>query len=223
VLHVVALGWFPIAGLQLLQNRPRLAARTPPALLRATGGANGQFMFFRRSAYERIGGHAAIREHIVEDVALGREVAGRIPAGMRLVNCDASRLIDCRMYRSFREVCDGFTKNARAAFGEGLVAWCLVGGLQFTAFFLPFVLLFFRSQFRLALVEVALIYLFRLITTLRMRTSWVGCILHPAGHLLAMGIGIRSWIITAGPGVQWKGRTYRPSRSPRGGEKSSLR
>jgi hypothetical protein len=72
------------------------------------------------------------------------------------------------------------------------------------------VLILVRSQFRLALIEIALIYLFRVIVTIRMRTSWVGCVLHPIGHFLAMGIGIRSWIITAGPGVQWKGRTYRP-------------
>jgi len=213
VLHIIAIGWFPIALLQFLQNRPRLAARVRPGLLRSWGGANGQFMLFSRAAYQRIGGHSAVRDHIVEDVALGREIARRIPEGMRLVNCDASRLIDCRMYRSFREVCDGFTKNVRAAFEDDLAAWWLVGGLQFTAFFLPFLLIFFPSQFRFALLEVALIYTFRVILAFRMRTSWVGCILHPIGHLLAMAIGIRSWINTAGSGVEWKGRTYRPSYS----------
>ena len=213
VLHVIALCWFPHAALQFLQGRPRLAARIPPKLLRSWGGANGQYILFRRAAYERIGGHAAMRDHIVEDVALGREIARRIPDGMRLVNCDGSRLIDCRMYRSFREVCDGFTKNAHAAFEGNLATWYIVGTLQLTAFFLPFVLLLFPSQFRFALAEVCLIYLIRLILTLRMRTSRLGCILHPAGQFLAMAIAIRSWIGTAGSGVQWKGRTYRPSYS----------
>lgn len=211
VLHIIAVAWFPIALLRFLQSRPRLASRVPPGLLRSWGSANGQFLLFTRAAYERIGGHSAICNHIVEDVALGREVARRFPDGMRLVNCDASRLIDCRMYRSFREVCDGFTKNARAAFEDSLATWYIVGALQFTAFFLPFVLIFFPSQFRLALAEVLLIYMLRAIMTLRMRTSWVGCLLHPIGHLLAMAIAIRSWISTAGSGVQWKGRTYRPS------------
>ena len=217
VLHILAICWFPIAFLQFLQTRPRLASRIPSRLLRAWGGANGQFMLFSRAAYLRIGGHDAVRDHIVEDVALGREIARRIPDGMRLVNCDASRLIDCRMYRSFREVCDGFTKNVRAAFEGDLVTWYLAGGLQFTAFFLPFLLLLlFPSQLRPALLEVALIYTLRAILAMRMRTSWVGCILHPIGHLLAMAIGVRSWISTAGSGVQWKGRTYRPSYPPPG-------
>lgn len=216
VLHMIALAWFPIAVLQFLQAHLRLAARIPPRLLRAWGGANGQFVLFSRAAYMRIGGHFAVRDHIVEDLALGREIARRIPEGLRLVNCDASSLIRCRMYRSFVEVRDGFTKNARAAFEDGLLAWCLVGGLQFTAFFLPFILVFYPSQFRLALVEVALIYILRVILALRMRTSWVGCILHPIGHFLALAIGVRSWISTAGRGVEWKGRTYRPSIHARG-------
>ena len=211
VLHVIALAWFPIALLQFLQEHTRLAAHIPRRIIRAWGGANGQFVLFKRAAYQRIGGHSAIRYHIVEDVALGREIASRIPEGMRLVNCDASRLVDCRMYHSFIEVCDGFTKNARAAFEGNLATWYVVGALQLTAFFLPFVLIFFPSQFRVAAIEVALIYLIRVILTLRMRTSWVGCILHPIGQFLAMSIAIRSWIHTASSGVQWKGRTYRPN------------
>ena len=215
VLHIIALCWFPIATLQLLQSRPRLAARIPRRILRSWGGANGQFVLFTRAAYTRIGGHAAIRDHIVEDVALGREVARRIPDGMRLLNCDASRLIDCRMYRSFIEVCDGFTKNARAAFEGNLATWYLVGSMQFSAFFLPFILLFFPYQFRFAAIEVSLIYLIRVIIVLRMRTSWVGCLFHPIGQFLAMSIAIRSWISTAGSGVRWKGRTYRPNFDPK--------
>ena len=211
VLHVMALCWFPIALLQIIQRRPWLAAAVPRRVLRSCGGANGQFMLFKRTAYERIGGHEAVRDHIVEDAALGRQVARRIPDGMRLFNCDASRMIDCRMYRSFREVWDGFTKNAHAVFEGNLFVWCVVGGWQFTAFFLPFILLFFRSQFRLAMIEVAAIYLIRVILVLRMRTSWVGCVLHPVGQFLAMSIAIRSWISTTGAGVEWKGRTYQPN------------
>jgi chlorobactene glucosyltransferase len=211
VLHIIALCWFPIALLQIIQGRPRLAAAMPRKMLRAWGGANGQFVLFRRAAYERIGGHEAVRDHIVEDVTLGREVASRIPDGMRLFNCDGSRLIDCRMYRSFREVWNGFTKNAHAAFDGNLLAWCVVGGWQLVVFFLPFVLLFFPSQFHFAIIEVGLIYLIRVILVLRMRTSWVGCVLHPIGQFLAMSIAIRSWISTTGAGVEWKGRRYQPN------------
>jgi chlorobactene glucosyltransferase len=214
VLHVIALCWFPLATLRWLQDRPRLLARVPREFLRACAGANGQFVLFRRTSYERIGGHAAVRNHIVEDLALGREIAWRMKEGMRLMNCDAAPLADCRMYRNFREVCEGFTKNAHAAFEGSMLSWVLVGGSQFVAFFLPFLLFLVPGQFRWALAEVGLIYLIRAILTVRMRTSWVGCLLHPLGQLLAMGIGIRSWVKSVGSGVQWKGRTYRPVFTP---------
>jgi chlorobactene glucosyltransferase len=215
VLHVMALGWFPIALMRFVQDHPAIAARVPNNWLRNWGGANGQFILFRNEAYMKIGGHESNRNHIVEDLALGREVARRIPEGMRLINCDGSTLVDCRMYHSFREVVDGFTKNVRAAFEGGLATWCTVGLFQFLLFLFPFLLFFFPSQRGLAVKEISLIYLIRFILTIRLRTSWVGMLLHPVGQFLAMAIGIRSWINTAGRGVEWKGRTYRPDlRSP---------
>ena len=43
--------------------------------------ANGQYLLIQRSAYEKIGGHAAVREEVLEDVALARLVKS---AGMGL-------------------------------------------------------------------------------------------------------------------------------------------
>ena len=56
--------------------------------------------------------------------------------------------------------------------------------------------------------QVALIYLIRLILTVRFRTSWLGLLLHPVGHALALAIGLNSWRRSARGGVSWKGRTY---------------
>ena len=36
--------------------------------------ANGQCIFVRRDAYESVGGHAAVREHVAEDVALAQHL-----------------------------------------------------------------------------------------------------------------------------------------------------
>jgi len=36
--------------------------------------AIGQFMLFRRSVFEKIGGYAAIRGHVTDDVALARRI-----------------------------------------------------------------------------------------------------------------------------------------------------
>ena len=193
----------------LLQRWPRLSALVPARLLRLLGAANGQFMFFTRAAYERIGGHAAIRDHVVEDVALGRAVTARIGEGMRLRNCDSQAFSTVRMYRSLAEVWEGFTKNLRAAFEGSLAGFLAIGAAQLCCFLLPFALLLLPVQGKGFIVtEVALIYTIRAILTARFETSWLGCVLHPIGHALALAIGLNSWRRSAGGGVTWKGRNY---------------
>jgi chlorobactene glucosyltransferase len=210
MIHLLAAALYPHALILFFQNLPPLAKRVPPGLLRSLGAANGQFLFFKRSAYEKIGGHQAVRGHLVEDVALGRELAQRMADGMRLVNCDASRFVECRMYERFRDVWEGFTKNLRPAFEDSLALFLAVGAVQFACFFLPCVLVFFLcAQWRLVAGQVALIYLIRLILTLRFRTSWFGFVFHPVGHALAMLIALNSWRRVASGGVTWKGRNYK--------------
>jgi chlorobactene glucosyltransferase len=196
-----------------LQARPQLAAKFPRRLLASLGAANGQFLFFRREAYERLGGHQARRDHLVEDVAFGRAVTARMGEGMRLFNCDALRFSTVRMYRSFAETWEGFTKNMRPAFEGHLAGFLIVGTVQFACFLYPFFALFGSPSLRhFAIAEVALIYLIRLVLTVRYRTTWLGALLHPFGHALCLAIGLNSWRCSAGDGVSWKGRRYRPSQ-----------
>ena len=193
----------------LLQRWPRLAAPVPMRFRRLLGAANGQFMFFTRAAYARIGGHAAVRDHVVEDVALGRAVTARIGEGMRLRNCDSQAFSTVRMYRSLAEVWEGFTKNLRAAFEGSLAGFLAIGAAQLCCFLLPFAALLLPVPGkRFIVADVALIYAIRAILTARFKTSWLGCALHPIGHALALAIGLNSWWRSARGGVVWKGRRY---------------
>ena len=90
----------------------RLAERSPRPSLSA---ANGQLLAVRRAAYERAGGHAAVRADVVEDVALLRAVKR---AGGRGGVADGTALAECRMYASWPELRDGYTKSLWAAFGS---------------------------------------------------------------------------------------------------------
>ena len=193
----------------ILQKRPEWAAMMPANYRRMLGAANGQFMFFTRACYDTIGGHAALRNHVVEDVALGRAVASRMHEGLRLRNCESLGFSTVRMYRSVGEVWEGFTKNLRAAFEESLAGFLFIGATQFCCFLLPCVLLLLPVSGKpFIAAEVALIYLIRTLLTARFRTSWLSCVLHPIGHALALAIGLNSWRRSAGSGVTWKGRTY---------------
>ncbi len=212
LVYVLLLGALPHYLLRRLQRRPEYARGVSRTTLETLGAANGQFVLFRRDAYQRIGGHAAVRDHLVEDVALGRLVAARTGEGMRLINCDGSRLVHCRMYTSFAEVWEGFTKNLRAAFAESGSSFWLFGVLQTGGLLLPFVFACLPGLsgrwWWIPVLQVGWLYALRFVLAARFRTSRLGALLHPVGQGLSLLIGLNSWRLSAQKGVTWKGRTY---------------
>jgi chlorobactene glucosyltransferase len=90
---------------------------------------NGQYILVSRLAYEAIGGHAAVRDEIAEDLELARRF--KRDGRYRIFLAGAGGLVRTRMYRSFGEIWEGFVKNfalgargspARAAAGVTLLA-----------------------------------------------------------------------------------------------------
>ena len=73
--------------------------------------ANGQFLLFRRDAYERLGGHASVRHTVAEDLALGQRCAA---LGGRVVLVLAEGHFSTRMYASLGELVRGWRKNVFA-------------------------------------------------------------------------------------------------------------
>ena len=59
--------------------------------------ANGQFMLFRREAYERMGGHAAVKDALLEDIAAARLI--QINGGRGAI-AFADGMLVCSMYES---------------------------------------------------------------------------------------------------------------------------
>ena len=70
--------------------------------------ANGQFLMARRDAYDVVGGHAAVREEVLEDVALARRIKA---AGFRIWFGYSDGMVRVRMYRSFAAMWEGWKKN----------------------------------------------------------------------------------------------------------------
>lgn len=70
--------------------------------------AAGPFMLFRRTAYEKIGGHRAVADQVVEDVELSRRVKF---SGLRLKYLQGDTIANLRMYRSWAALWEGWTKN----------------------------------------------------------------------------------------------------------------
>ena len=113
-----------------------LAAHYPPHQVRAQNSgvvaANGQYILVRRAAYEAVGGHAAVAEEILEDVALARLFHD---AGKRVYFRYAADAVRTRMYRTWPQLREGWTKNLALLFPQStflayqslaiwMLAWC---------------------------------------------------------------------------------------------------
>jgi chlorobactene glucosyltransferase len=77
--------------------------------------ANGQYLLFRRSAYERIGGHEAVKSRVEEDYRLAERIK---EAGLRLRVLSAPWALKTRMYSSLEELWEGWVKNSFAVMGD---------------------------------------------------------------------------------------------------------
>jgi glycosyltransferase involved in cell wall biosynthesis len=94
-----------------------LAARYPPQKVRhpnsGIAAANGQYILVRRAAYEAAGGHAAVASEILEDVALARRFRN---AGKKIFFRYGGDAVRTRMYRDWRQLREGWTKNLALLF-----------------------------------------------------------------------------------------------------------
>ncbi len=104
VLIWLAYSVFPFA----LMNRNRL---------RIVSYSNGAFLMFRRDAYQKIGGHAAIRDNVIDDLTLGRRIR---QSGQRCVVVNGAAALECRMYTCMQEIYSGFAKNLFRLFSNSL-------------------------------------------------------------------------------------------------------
>ena len=73
--------------------------------------ANGQFLLFSKEAYERIGGHTAVKDDLLEDIAFARLVHRN---DMKVQMLFADGLLRCSMYPSF----SAFTRGWKRIFIE---------------------------------------------------------------------------------------------------------
>ncbi len=76
--------------------------------------ANGQYLLIRRDTYNAVGGHAAVATAILEDVELAKRVKR---AGYKL-QFRVSDAVSTRMYRTFGQMWEGWTKNLALLFPQ---------------------------------------------------------------------------------------------------------
>ncbi|WP_053086951.1 glycosyltransferase family 2 protein [Paenibacillus sp. P22] len=179
--------------------------------------ANGAFIFVEARSYERMGGHGAVRESLLDDMDLIRQAKLR-GEPVRLARID--RVASMRMYRSPGEVWSGYRKNLFPGLGRslplmgfvfivyallylappaallgGLAAWAVSGAAP----------LWLGWAASAAALGMAVKTAADLSSGL---PAWYGMFV-PASIVLTIFIGLDSARVHyAGSGYEWKGRRY---------------
>jgi len=170
----------------------RVAERSPRPSLSA---ANGQLLAVRRAAYDRVGGHAAVAQDVVEDVALLRAV--KRTGGTGGV-CDGTALATTRMYASWGELADGYTKSL----------WTLplpTVGLLVALYVVP-PLAALRGS-RAGALGYAAGVAGRVVAARRTGSPALDALVHPVSVALLAGLAVRSRIARHRGTLTWKGRS----------------
>ncbi|HEX6870298.1 MAG TPA: glycosyltransferase [Micromonosporaceae bacterium] len=191
--------WLTFLPLRAMERSPR------PSL----AAAGGQFLLLSRTGYERAGGHAAVRDRVLEDIELARAVKC---TGGRIAIADASPVARCRMYRSWSELTQGYTKSLWASFRSPVAAGATLAALL-ALYVVPAVvavvgLMFAVWAWLLAglcgyLLGVAGRTLSAAATGGR---SWPDALAHPVSMIALAWLVVRSYRLRRRGQLAWKGR-----------------
>ena len=174
--------------------------------------AIGQFMLFRRAAYDRLGGHASVRHSPVDDIALARRTKA---LGMRWRLFDGTESIHCRMYRSRGEVVQGVGRTLFAVFGNFVLLYLFVWIWLAIVYLEPVVLLVGAllglfvapASLWLAAMAVAAALALFLLTYHRLHVPVALAFLYPLTIAATVAVaGVSLYHAVTGRGT-WKGRS----------------
>jgi glycosyltransferase involved in cell wall biosynthesis len=125
----------PVIFAELAATYPPKKVNNPASPIAA---ANGQYLLISREAYDSVGGHTKIANDLLEDVALARLVKS---SGRKIFFRYGGDAVRTRMYRSWPQMKEGWTKNLALLFKNprwlawnvGFYYWMTVAGLILTA------------------------------------------------------------------------------------------
>ena len=195
----------PVIFAELAATYPPKKVNDPASPIAA---ANGQYLMITREAYDAVGGHTKIAGDLLEDVAMARLVKS---SGRKIFFRYGGDAVRTRMYRSWRQMKEGWTKNLALLFRHPLTRALILSALWVLAWVaLPLGLFAIASgHWRIVYYIFPMLFLYGRIA---------GGRLGFASNLAAITFGVpvsaylllRSAIHHHRGGVAWKGRIYQP-------------
>ena len=172
--------------------------------------ACGQFIAFNKNAYSKINGHESVKDQIIEDVELAKNIK---KSGLVLKMLQGVDLVYCKMYASNNELWNGLRKNFFVGFGKNIVFFLLMSILHLIVFVAPFFTFFYGFQTNsvelLIWSSIAIILIFLQRASLNYCFKWdiYSSFTHAVGVLWFQALGIQCLTDHyAKKPVRWKGR-----------------
>ncbi len=173
----------------------------------------GAFIMIRRAMYEKIGGHAALRQAILEDIGLARLAKKE---GAACLVADAKQLFSIRMYHSLAEIWTGWRKNIFLALRRSIWrtlfnVFCIAGFLV-TPYLVAGYHLAAGSGWilsGLSFAGLALVWITGAGLCDQLNLNPATQFLFPVGGLVTAAIIINSMLFILRTGTsEWRGRSY---------------
>lgn len=189
-----------------------------------TVAANGQYILARREVYEALGGHSAVADKILEDIELARLFKA---SHHHILFRHGAGLVRARMYRDFRSMSEGWTKNLALLFPHplALVVFRMLEFVAIGAFAAVAAVALTRGHAAFALAAFALGAVFYARFWRRIRRAHFPAV---ANLMSFLGLPLFVWLLLRSRlhfkvrgTVTWKGRTYSHS-APDGRAASSI-
>jgi chlorobactene glucosyltransferase len=179
--------------------------------------ANGQCIWVRRDTYDVLGGHAAVKHEVAEDLALAQLW---FRSGRTVTLVLGLSQLSTRMYTSLRELIDGWGKNiyaggrkamplgavGRAIFPLLLVTPGLFGVVPPIVLALGLLGVVGSAALTWAAIATTANLVWWLLVYAWLRLSPVYALLHPLGAAMVLYIALGA--IVRGRRVRWKEREY---------------
>lgn len=197
----------PVIFAELATTYPPNKVNDPASPIAA---ANGQYLLISREAYDAVGGHTKIASDLLEDVAMARLVKS---SGRKIFFRYGGDAVRTRMYRSWPQMQEGWTKNLALLFPRPR-ALAFFRGTEFVlivANLVAALVLWLLGQSDVAFVTGSLAAIVFAFFWMRIRRAHFAL----ASNLLALGglaifayLLLRSGAAQRNGAVSWKGRKY---------------
>ena len=197
MLHLTYYAWLPLIFTRWFQFPSMLAA-------------NGQVMAIRRSCYSKIGGFEAVKNNIVDDMAICRRAK---QLGHRVLFADGRHIAKCRMYTSGQELWKGFSKNIYQGIGGVPAALLILIVVHLLCFILPYAAtafgLFGHPEYLApGLLGIFLNFGLRILIGQRHQHTWFAIVLHPVAVFGMICIALNSFRWSQNGTIFWRDRVY---------------